>query len=75
MARVNEVIEPRTHTNVAVYRSWLRRIGRYNYRFKVTTRTGDGYWEVEVAKSMYNGRKNWWEPVHNWSGFRYDEDI
>lgn len=66
MAKQTDVIGARTHQSQAVYTSWLRKIGKSTYRFKVTTRL-DGYWEVRVDRSFSHGPgRRGWETVHHW---------
>lgn len=66
MAKQNEVIENRTHVSRSDYISWLRKIGRHTYRFKVASRS-DGSWEIRVDVSRYEGRRRSWITVHQWS--------
>lgn len=65
MAKQNEVIGERTHENLAVYRSWLRKIGQSTYRFKVSVRHNGEVWDVSVDRSI-GGRGRHWENVHHW---------
>lgn len=59
MASQNEVIGPRTHES----KSWLRKIGRSTYRFRVFDNGASR--KVDVARSV-GGRGRHWEIVHNW---------
>lgn len=66
MAQQREVIGPRTHESLAVYRSWLRKIGRSTYRFRVSVRENGEVWDINVARSV-GGRGRHWETVHHWT--------
>jgi len=59
------VIEPRTHQSQTTYKSWIRRIGKHTYRFKIMVRT-DGQWEIRVDMSL--NRVKGWHTVHHWNG-------
>lgn len=59
MATQNEVIGPRTHES----KSWLRKIGRSTYRFRLFD--NGTYRRIDVARSV-GGQGRHWETVHDW---------
>ncbi|MFH8805190.1 hypothetical protein ACH4F6_37570 [Streptomyces sp. NPDC017936] len=59
MAKQSEVIGPRTHES----KSWLRKIGRSTYRFRLWD--NGTHKRMEVHRSI-GGRGRHWEPVHEW---------